>query len=149
MSDLEKELAGSLLEEYGKVYPDTTVTTMNVLDEVKISDKWVIDAALKLGKMTHTMPLYIGVSKESRVTNIKVYKSAEFLKNVEKMKSGTKVKYRDPRTPSIHVEGEIVKEGIHYEGGAACLWLFSEEAGFTPEDDVFAVFWRPVEEDKK
>ena len=147
-----------MLEDYRMFYPDTTVTEMTVLDaDTYPQDDDLLEMVTRLGKMTRSMPLYYCVERigakcpkpgeEIKLKyRIKVYKSREFLKVCDKMKVGTKVRFHDLKMPKFHYLGEITKEGVHFEGGAACFWLKSEEAGLKDTDDNFAIWWKPVEE---
>ena len=80
---------------------------------------------------------------------IVILKSREFLKNLDRMKKGTRVRYFDPRNPECRYEGVIAKDGILYSGAAPQIFVESEEYDADGETPVFAVFWRPVEEDGK
>ena len=132
-----------LLETYKQVYPDVTSTTCSVSSEKdSFSAKTAFDLALKIGKMTHSYPLWVQVAKKKIV----IIKSREFLKNLDRMKKGTRVRYFDPRHPEICCEGVIAKEGVLYSGAAPQIFVESEEYDADGETPVFAVFWRPVEE---
>ena len=98
-----------LLETYKQVYPDVTSTTCSVSSEKdSFSAKTAFDLALKIGKMTHSYPLWVQVAKKKIV----IIKSREFLKNLDRMKKGTRVRYFDPRHPEICCEGVIAQEGV-------------------------------------
>jgi hypothetical protein len=132
-----------LLEEYKQFYPDVTTTTCSVSSEKdSFSTKTAFDLALKIGKMTHSYPLWVQVAKKKIV----IIKSREFLKNLDRMKKGTRVRYFDPRHPEICCEGVIAKEGVLYSGAAPQIFVESEEYDADGETPVFAVFWRPMEE---
>ena len=132
-----------LLETYKQVYPDVTSTTCSVASEKdSFSAKTAFDLALKIGKMTHSYPLWVQVAKKKIV----IIKSREFLKNLDRMKKGTRVRYFDPRHPEICCEGVIAKEGVLYSGAAPQIFVESEEYDADGETPVFAVFWRPMEE---
>lgn len=132
-----------LLETYKQVYPDVTSTTCSVSSEKdSFSTKTAFDLALKIGKMTHSYPLWVQVAKKKIV----IIKSREFLKNLDRMKKGTRVRYFDPRHPEICCEGVIAKEGVLYSGAAPQIFVESEEYDADGETPVFAVFWRPMEE---
>lgn len=142
----KKISAKHLLEEYKKIYPDATTTTCSVSSEKdSFSTKTAFDLDLKISKMTHSYPLWVQVSKKKVV----IFKSREFLENLDKMKKGTRVRYFDPRMPECSYEGVIAKDGILYSGAAPQIFVESEEYGTNGEDPVFAVFWRPVEEGGK
>lgn len=135
--------AKRLLESYKRFYPDVTATTCSVSSgEDSFTAKTAFDLALKIGKMTHSYPLWVQVDKKKIV----ILKSREFLKNLDKMKEGARVRYFDPRHPEICCEGVIAKDGILYSGAAPQIFVDSEEYGTDGEDPVFAVFWRPIEE---
>lgn len=132
-----------LLEEYKQFYPDVTATTCSVSsEEDSFSSKTAFDLALKIGKMTHSCPLWVQVAKKKIV----ILKSREFLENLDRMKKGTRVRYFDPRHPEISCEGVIAKEGVLYSGAAPQIFVESEEYDADGETPVFAVFWRPIEE---
>lgn len=135
-----------LLEEYKQIYPDVTATTCSVSSEKdSFSAKTAFSLALKIGKMTHSCPLWVQVTKKKIV----ILKSRKFLENLDRMKKGTRVRYFDPRNPECRYEGVIAKDGIHYSGAAPQIFVECEEYGTDGEDPVFAVFWRPVEEGGK
>lgn len=135
-----------LLEEYKQIYPDVTATTCSVSsEEDSFSTKTAFDLALKIGKMTHSCPLWVQVGKKKIV----ILKSREFLENLDRMKKGTRVRFFDPRNPECSYEGVIAKDGILYSGAAPQIFVECEEYGTDGKDPVFAVFWRPVEEGGK
>lgn len=135
-----------LLEEYKQIYPDVTATTCSVSsEEDSFSTKTAFDLALKIGKMTHSYPLWVQVAKKKIV----ILKSREFLENLDRMKKGTRVRYFDPRHPEFCCEGVVAKDGIFYFGAAPQIFVESEEYGTDGKDPVFALFWRPVEEGGK
>ena len=121
-----------LLWQYRQFYPDATMTEITSADVV-----------MKLCKITHTMALYINVSRNK----IKVIKSAEFLKNTDKMmKKGCLVRFYDPRMPTDETEGVVTRDnGIHYEGGAAVFHIECKQRGLVDLDMTYALFWRPIE----
>lgn len=155
---MARQKKDEMLEQYRKFYPDTSVTEMTVLDvDTYPQGKELLEIVTRLGKMTRSMPLYYCVERIGakcpkpgeeikQKYRIKVYKSREFLEVCDKLKVGTKIVFQDPERPTRRWLGEIAKEGVHYEGGAACLWLKSEEACIKETDDSFALWWRPVEE---
>lgn len=106
-------------------------------------DEEVYDVVMKLCKITHTMALHFNVSRNK----IKVIKSAEFLKNTDKMmKKGCKVRFCDPRMPADETEGVVTRDnGIHYEGGAAVIHIEDKQRGLVDLDMTYALFWRPIE----
>lgn len=95
--------------------------------------------------MTHSYPLWVQVAKKKIV----ILKSREFLENLDRMKKGTRVRYFDPRHPEFCCEGVIAKDGVFYFGAAPQIFVESEEYDADGKTPVFAVFWRPVEEDGK
>lgn len=133
-----------LLWQYRQFYPDATTTEITSADGSDYLDEEVYDVVMKLCKITHTMALYINVSRNK----IKVIKSAEFLKNTDKMmKKGCLVHLYDPRMPHDEIEGVVTRDdGIHYEGGAAVFHIESKKLGLVDLDMVYALFWRPIEE---
>ena len=110
-----------MLGQYRQFYPDATMTEITSADGSDYLNEEVYDVVMKLCKITHTMALYISVSRNK----IKVIKSAEFLKNTDKMmRKGCKVRFCDPRIPAGETEGIVTRDnGIHYEGGAAVLHI--------------------------
>lgn len=132
-----------LLETYKQFYPDVTATTCSVSsEEDSFSSKTAFDLALKIGKMTHSCPLWVQVEKKKIV----IIKSREFLKNLDRMKKGARVRFFDPRHPECRREGVIAKDGILYSGAAPQIFVECEEYGADGSTPVFAVFWRPIEE---
>lgn len=102
-----------LLESYKRFYPDVTATTCSVSSgEDSFTAKTAFDLALKIGKMTHSYPLWVQVDKKKIV----ILKSREFLKNLDRMKEGARVRFFDPRHPEFCCEGVIAKDGILYSG---------------------------------
>lgn len=132
-----------MLGQYRQFYPDATMTEIKSADGSYYLDEEVYDVVMKLCKITHTMALYIYVSRNK----IKVIKSAEFLKNTDKMmKKGCKVRFFDPRMPTDEIEGVVTRDnGIHYEGGAAVLHIECKQRGLVDLDMTYALFWRPIE----
>ena len=132
-----------MLWQYRQFYPDATMTEITSADGSYYLDEEVYDVVMKLCKITHTMALYINVSRNK----IKVIKSAEFLKNTDKMmKKGCKVRFCDPRMPANETEGVVTRDnGIHYEGGAAVFHIECKQRGLVDLDMTYALFWRPIE----
>lgn len=135
--------SADLLEQYRQFYPDATVTEITSADGSYYVDEEVYDVVMKLCKITHTMALFINVSRNK----ITVIKSAEFLKNADKMmRKGCKVRFCDPRMPADDDEGVVTRDdGIHYEGGAAVFHIECEHNGLKDSDMSYVLFWRPVE----
>lgn len=135
--------SADMLEQYRQFYPDATVTEMTSTDGSYFVDEEVYDVVKGLCEVTHTMALFINVSRNK----ITVIKSAEFLKNADKMmKKGCKVRFCDPRMPTDEDEGVVTRDdGIHYEGGAAVFHIECEHKGLVDADMSYVLFWRPVE----
>lgn len=135
--------SNDLLWQYRQFYPDATMTEITIVDGSYYLDEEVYDVVMKLCKITHTMALHFNVSRNK----IKVIKSAEFLKNTDKMmKKGCKVRFCDPRMPADETEGVVTRDnGIHYEGGAAVIHIESKQWGLVDLDMTYALFWRPIE----
>ena len=135
--------SADMLEQYRQFYPDATVTEITSADGSYYVDEEVYDVVMKLCKITHTMALFINVSRNK----ITVIKSAEFLKNADKMmRKGCKVRFCDPRMPADEAEGVVTRDdGIHYEGGAAVFHIECEHKGLKDSDMSYVLFWRPVE----
>lgn len=131
------------LWQYRQFYPDATMTEITSVDGSDYLNEEVYDVVMKLCKITHTMALYINVSRNK----IKVIKSAEFLKNTDKMmKKGCLVRFYDPRMPTDETEGVVTRDnGIHYEGGAAVFHIECKQRGLVDLDMTYALFWRPIE----
>ena len=132
-----------MLGQYRQFYPDATMTEITIVDGSYYLDEEVYDVVMKLCRITHTMALHFNVSRNK----IKVIKSAEFLKNTDKMmKKGCKVRFCDPRMPHDETEGIVTRDnGIHYEGGAAVIHIEDKQRGLVDLDMTYAVFWRPIE----
>lgn len=132
-----------MLGQYRQFYPDATMTEITIVDGSYYLDEEVYDVVMKLCKITHTMALYFNVSRNK----IEVIKSAEFLKNTDKMmKKGCKVRFCDPRIPADETEGIVTRDnGIHYEGGAAVLHIECKQRGLVDLDMTYALYWRPIE----
>lgn len=137
--------SNDMLWQYRQFYPDATMTEITSADGSYYLDEEVYDVVMKLCKITHTMALYINVSRNK----IKVIKSAEFLKNTDKMmKKGCLVHLYDPRMPHDEIEGVVTRDdGIHYEGGAAVFHIESKKLGLVDLDMVYVLFWRPIIEE--
>lgn len=135
--------SNDLLWQYRQFYPDATMTEITSADGSYYLDEEVYDVVMKLCKITHTMALHFNVSRNK----IKVIKSAEFLKNTDKMmKKGCKVRFCDPRMPADETEGVVTRDnGMHYEGGAAVIHIEDKQRGLVDLDMTYAVFWRPIE----
>lgn len=135
--------SNDLLWQYRQFYPDATMTEITSADGSYYLDEEVYDVVMKLCRITHTMALHFNVSSNK----IKVIKSAEFLKNTDKMmKKGCKVRFCDPRMPADETEGVVTRDnGIHYEGGAAVIHIEDKQRGLVDLDMTYAVFWRPIE----
>lgn len=135
--------SNDLLWQYRQFYPDATMTEITSADGSYYLDEEVYDVVMKLCRITHTMALHFNVSRNK----IKVIKSAEFLKNTDKMmKKGCKVRFCDPRMPADETEGVVTRDnGIHYEGGAAVIHIEDKQRGLVDLDMTYAVFWRPIE----
>ena len=135
--------SADMLEQYRLFYPDATVTEITSADGSCFVNEEVHDVVTKLCTITNTLALFINVNRD-RIT---VIKSAEFLKNAEKMmRKGCKVHFYDPRMPTDQDEGVVTRDGgIHYEGGAAVFHIECEHKGLKDSDMTYVLFWRPIE----
>lgn len=135
--------SGDMLEQYRLFYPDATVTEITGVDGSYFVNEEVRDVVMKLCTITNTLALFINVNRD-RIT---VIKSAEFLRNAEKMmRKGCKVRFCDPRMPTDQDEGVVTRDrGIHYEGGAAVFHVECEHKGLKDSDMSYVLFWRPIE----
>ena len=135
--------SNDLLWQYRQFYPAAPMPEITGADGSYYLDEEVYDVVMKLCKITHTMALHFNVSRNK----IKVIKSAEFLKNTDKMmKKGCKVRFCDPRMPADETEGVVTRDnGIHYEGGAAVIHIEDKQRGIVDLDMTYALFWRPIE----
>lgn len=141
--DILVEVANHI-EEYRKVYPDTTVTTVGIEDGQTISYKDGLELSKLVCRMTHSGLLQFQISGN----RMYIYKSREFLKVTEGFKKGAKVRFHDPRTPDVCHESVMRADGMRYDGGIPFIWTEGSDADCFEECNTFAVFWRPVEEGK-
>lgn len=95
--------------------------------------------------MTHTGLLQFWIFGE----RMYIFRSKEFLKVADGFKKGAKVRFCDPRTPDVRHESVMLASGMRYDGGIPFIWTEDSDADCFMECNTFAVYWRPVEEDKK
>ena len=131
--------------EYRMFYPDTTLTTISSNSEETFSDKEAMELSQKVCSMTISGLLQYKAAGRS----LFIFKSRKFLEVSEGFKKGAKVRFHDPRTPDDHHESTMLADGMRYDGGIPFIWTEDSDADCFDECNTFAVYWRPVEEDKK
>lgn len=133
------------LAEYKALYPDTTVTPIEFEGGKSISQKDALALSKLVCYLTHSGLLQFWILGNKMF----VYKSKEFLKVTDGFKKGAKVRFHDPRTPDVCHESVMLADGMRYDGGIPFIWTEDSDADCFMECNTFAVYWRPVEEDKK
>ena len=132
--------------EYKMFYPDTTLTTITANNTEEIfNDKDALELSQKVCSMTHSGLLQYKKAGRS----LYIFKSRAFLKVSEGFKKGAKVRFHDPRTPDVCHESVMLADGMRYDDGIPFIWTEDSDADCFMECNTFAVYWRPVEEDKK
>lgn len=134
--------------EYKMFYPDTTLTTISSNNTAEtFNDKEALELSRKVCSMTNSGLLQYKVAGRS----LFIFKSRAFLKVAEGFKKGAKVRWYDPREPEndICTESTMLADGMRYDGGIPFIWTENSDSGCFAECNTFAVYWRPVEEDKK
>lgn len=133
------------LAEYKALYPDTTVTPIEFKGGKSISQKDALALSKLVCHMTQSGLLQFWILGDKMF----VYKSKEFLKVADGFKKGAKVRFHDPRTPDVCHESTMLADGMRYDDGIPFIWTEDSDADCFMECNTFAVYWRPVEEDKK
>lgn len=133
------------LAEYKALYPDTTVTPIGFKGGKSISQKDAIGLSKLVCYLTHSGLLQFWILGDKMF----IYKSKEFLKVTDGFKKGAKVRFHDPRTPDVCHESVMLADGMRYDGGIPFIWTEDSDADCFMECNTFAVYWRPVEEDRK
>ena len=133
------------LAEYKALYPDTTVTPIEFEGGKSISQKDALALSKLVCYLTHSGLLQFWILGNKMF----VYKSKEFLKVTDGFKKGAKVRFHDPRTPDVCHESVMLADGMRYDDGIPFIWTEDSDADCFMECNTFAVYWRPVEEDKK
>lgn len=133
------------LAEYKMFYPDTTITRVGFADCNSISHKDGLELSKQVCHMTHSGLLQFKIFKN----RMYIFKSRAFLKVADGFKKGARVRFHDPRTPDDHRESVILADGLRYDGGVPFIWTEGSDADSFMECNTFAVYWRPIEEDKK
>lgn len=134
--------------EYKMFYPDTTLITISSNNTAEtFNDKEALELSRKVCSMTNSGLLQYKVAGRS----LFIFKSRAFLKVAEGFKKGAKVRWYDPREPEndICTESTMLADGMRYDGGIPFIWTENSDSGCFAECNTFAVYWRPVEEDKK
>lgn len=133
------------LAEYKALYPDTTVTPIEFKGGKSISQKDALALSKLVCHITQSGLLQFWILGDKMF----VYKSKEFLKVADGFKKGAKVRFHDPRTPDVCHESTMLADGMRYDDGIPFIWTEDSDADCFMECNTFAVYWRPVEEDKK
>lgn len=133
------------LAEYKALYPDTTVTPIEFKGGKSISQKNALALSKLVCHVTQSGLLQFWILGDKMF----VYKSKEFLKVADGFKKGAKVRFHDPRTPDVCHESTMLADGMRYDDGIPFIWTEDSDADCFMECNTFAVYWRPVEEDKK
>lgn len=133
--------------EYKMFYPDTTLTTISSNSGETFSDKDALELSRKVCSMTNSGLLQYKKAGKS----LFIFRSRAFLKVAEGFKKGAKIRWYDPREPEndICTESTMLADGMRYDGGIPFIWTENSDSGCFAECNTFAVYWRPVEEDKK
>lgn len=132
------------LKEYQIFYPDATITLVGNSNK-SITHKKGLELSKTICRMTHSGLLQFWIFDNTMY----IYKSKEFLKVTEGFKKGAKVRFHDPRTPAVCHESVMLADGMRYDGGIPFIWTEDSDADCFEECNTFALYWRPVEEDKK
>ena len=132
------------LYEYQALYPDATLSAVNLF-EGSISHKDGLELSKLICHMTHSGLLQFWIFGEKMY----IFRSKEFLKVADGFKKGAKVRFHDPRTPDVCHESVMLADGMRYDDGIPFIWTEDSDADCFMECNTFAVYWRPVEEDKK
>lgn len=131
--------------EYKMFYPDTTLITISSNAEETFNDKEALELSQKVCSMTNSGLLQYKAAGKS----LFIFKSRAFLKVADGFKKGAKVRFHDPRTPDVCHESTMLADGMRYDGGIPFIWTEDSDADCFMECNTFAVYWRPVEEDRK
>lgn len=145
---MAKDIALKVVErlaEYKALYPDTTVTPIEFKGGKSISQKDALALSKLVCHVTQSGLLQFWILGDKMF----IYKSKEFLKVADGFKKGAKVRFHDPRTPDVCHESTMLADGMCYDGGIPFIWTENSDADCFMECNTFAVYWRPVEEDKK
>lgn len=145
---MAKDIALKVVErlaEYKALYPDTTVTPIEFKGGKSISQKDALALSKLVCHVTQSGLLQFWILGDKMF----IYKSKEFLKVADGFKKGAKVRFHDPRTPDVCHESTMLADGMRYDGGIPFIWTEDSDADSFMECNTFAVYWRPVEEDKK
>ena len=137
--------ANERLEEYRVFYPDATMTTISAIGQETITHKEAFVLSKRVCGMTHSGLLEFSIFGSKMF----IYKSKEFLKVADGFMKGAKVRFCDPRTPDDHRESVMLADGMRYNCGLPFIWTEDSELDDLKNSDTFAIYWRPVEEDKK
>lgn len=140
MSQIQERLA-----EYKIFYPDTTVTTVSWNDGKPIPYKDGLELSKAVCQMTHSGLLEFSIF----FGQMYIFKSKEFLKVADGFKKGARIRFYDPRTPALCHGSVMLADGMRYDGGIPFIWTEGGDADCFEECNTFAVYWRPVEEDRK
>lgn len=132
--------------EYKMFYPDTTLTTISSNNTAEtFNDKEALELSRKVCSMTNSGLLQYKKAGRS----LFIFKSRKFLEVSKGFKKGAKVRWYDPREPDDIIESTMLADGMRYDGGIPFIWTENSDSGCFAECNTFAVYWRPVEEDKK
>lgn len=145
---MAKDIALKVVErlaEYKALYPDTTVTPIEFKGGKSISQKDALALSKLVCHVTQSGLLQFWILGDKMF----IYKSKEFLKVADGFKKGAKVRWYDPREPDVCHESTMLADGMRYDGGIPFIWTEDSDADSFMECNTFAVYWRPVEEDKK
>ena len=137
--------ANERLEEYRIFYPDATMTTISAIGQKTITHKEAFVLSKRVCGMTHSGLLEFSIFGSKMF----IYKSKEFLKVADGFMKGAKVRFCDPRTPDDHRESVMLADGMRYNCGLPFIWTEDSELDDLKNSDTFAIYWRPVEVDKK
>ena len=141
----QKELlkVSDRLYEYQALYPDATLSAVNLFDD-SISHKDGLELSKLICHMTHSGLLQFWIFGEKMY----IFRSKEFLKVADGFKKGAKVRWYDPRDPDDIIESTMLADGMRYQDGIPFIWNENSDSGCFAECNTFAVYWRPVEEGK-
>ena len=146
---MEKNFIKSQMQErladYNILYPDTTITTVSMDGGIPIPHKDGLELSKLVCHMMHSGLLEFSIFFDQMY----IFKSKEFLKVADGFKKGARVRFYDPRTPALCHESVMKADGMRYDGGIPFIWTEDSDADCFMECNTFAVYWRPVEEDKK
>lgn len=154
MTDLEvDEFVEKYHDQYEPFYDDVKAVRLDAGHRISAEEQAdIFNAAIETFGKRQGLLFFTDFDRRHRIL---ILFSKKFKEILDKMKKGTRVKFTSPYDPDINEFAVVQSDGVRYEGGVPVFDLLTEpkhcidgDHFFLDQGPYFALYWRPVEEEK-